>query len=57
MKRYDPALTSTRVHILDLYRMKTSCLHSIFNLLCELLLCGLDTLPSSTQVVSPLDLH
>ncbi|RWW49171.1 hypothetical protein BHE74_00044700 [Ensete ventricosum] len=58
MKRYDPALASARVHVLDFYPRKASCLRfMVLHLLCRLLSCGLDTSPISTQVALPLDLH
>ncbi|RZS05144.1 hypothetical protein BHM03_00035597 [Ensete ventricosum] len=57
MEQHDPTLASIRVHVLDLCLKKAPCLCSMFHLLCRSPLCGLDTSPSSTQVVSPLDLH
>ncbi|RRT46072.1 hypothetical protein B296_00044831 [Ensete ventricosum] len=57
MERHDPTLDSTRVHALDLCPMKAPCLRSMFHLLCQLPLGGLDTSPSFTQVASLLDLH
>ncbi|RWW60001.1 hypothetical protein BHE74_00033036 [Ensete ventricosum] len=57
MERHDLTLASTKVHVLDLCPRKALCLHSMFHLLHRLILCGLDTSPSSIQVVSPLDLH
>ncbi|RZS17686.1 hypothetical protein BHM03_00049859 [Ensete ventricosum] len=57
MERHDPALDSARVHVLDLYLRKYSCLHSMFHLLRQLRSCGLATSLSSTQVTLPLDLH
>ncbi|RRT68942.1 hypothetical protein B296_00026844 [Ensete ventricosum] len=57
MKRHDLTLASTRVHVLDLCPRKALCLRSMFYLLHRLILCGLDTSPSSTQVASPLDLY
>ncbi|RZR78443.1 hypothetical protein BHM03_00003788 [Ensete ventricosum] len=55
MERHDPTLATTRVHVLDLCLRKTLCLRSMFYLLHRLPSCGLDTAPSSTQVVLPLD--
>ncbi|RWW06025.1 hypothetical protein GW17_00030678 [Ensete ventricosum] len=57
MERYDPALTSTRVHVLDLYRKKAPCLGSMFHLLYRLPLYNLGNSSSSTQVALLLDLH
>ncbi|RWW81659.1 hypothetical protein BHE74_00009923 [Ensete ventricosum] len=57
MERHDPALASTRVHVLDLCPRKAPCLRSMFHLLRRLSSCGLDTSLSSTQVASLLDLH
>ncbi|RRT43646.1 hypothetical protein B296_00055717 [Ensete ventricosum] len=57
MKRHDPTLASTRVHVLDPCPRKAPCLHSIFHLQCRLLSFDLDTSPNSTQVVLLLDLH
>ncbi|RWV97836.1 hypothetical protein BHE74_00035666 [Ensete ventricosum] len=50
MERHDPALTSPRVHVLDLCPRKASCLRSMFHLLCRFLPCSLNNLPSYTQV-------
>ncbi|RRT55410.1 hypothetical protein B296_00019781 [Ensete ventricosum] len=55
MKRHDPNLASTRVHALDLCPRKALCLCSMFQLLCRLLSCDLDTSPSSTKVALLLD--
>ncbi|RZS21322.1 hypothetical protein BHM03_00053949 [Ensete ventricosum] len=57
MERHDPTLTSTRVHALDLCPRKAPCLHSMFQLLCQLPSRGLNTSPSFTQVAPLLDLH
>ncbi|RRT63671.1 hypothetical protein B296_00004790 [Ensete ventricosum] len=57
MERQDFTLASTRVHVLDLCPRKALCLHSMFHLLCRLPSCGLDTSPSSTQVVPSFELH
>ncbi|RWV86076.1 hypothetical protein GW17_00052067 [Ensete ventricosum] len=57
MKRHDPTLASTRVHVLDICLRKAPCLRSMFHLLRRLSSCGLDTSLSSTQVASLLDLH
>ncbi|RZR72488.1 hypothetical protein BHM03_00014067 [Ensete ventricosum] len=57
MERHDPTLAFTRVHILNLCPRKVLCLHSMFYLLRRLLLCGLDSSLSSTQVAPLLDLH
>ncbi|RWW87715.1 hypothetical protein BHE74_00003440 [Ensete ventricosum] len=56
MERHDPALASTRVHVLDLCPRKASCLRSMFNLLRRLPSCGLDTSLSSTKVAPQIDL-
>ncbi|RRT57028.1 hypothetical protein B296_00024967 [Ensete ventricosum] len=47
MEQYDPTLSSTRVHVLDLCPRKAPCLCFIFHLLCRLPLCDLDTSLSS----------
>ncbi|RWW18732.1 hypothetical protein GW17_00017261 [Ensete ventricosum] len=57
MERYDPALASIRVHVLDHCLRKAPCLRSMFHFLRRLHSCGLATSPSSTQVAPPLDLY
>ncbi|RWV91773.1 hypothetical protein GW17_00045912 [Ensete ventricosum] len=57
MERHDPTLAYTRVHVLDLCLRKALCLRSMFHLLRRLPSYDLNTSPSSTQVVPPLDLH
>ncbi|RZS02244.1 hypothetical protein BHM03_00032249 [Ensete ventricosum] len=57
MERRDPALASTRVHVLDLCPRKVLCLCSMFSFLCRLPSCDLCTSPSFTQVVLALNLH
>ncbi|RWW27167.1 hypothetical protein GW17_00008412 [Ensete ventricosum] len=57
MERHNLTLASTRVHALNLYLRKASCLHSVFHILCQLPSCGLDTSPSSSQVTPLFDLH
>ncbi|RWW78784.1 hypothetical protein BHE74_00012957 [Ensete ventricosum] len=57
MEQHDPPLASVSVHVLNLCPRKALCLYSMFYLLCQLPSCGLDTSPSSNQVVPPLDLH
>ncbi|RWW28326.1 hypothetical protein BHE74_00051492 [Ensete ventricosum] len=57
MERHDPALTSTRVHVLDLCPRKSSHLHSMFYLLCQLPLYDFDISSSSTKVTPLFNLH
>ncbi|RWV77417.1 hypothetical protein GW17_00061756 [Ensete ventricosum] len=57
MKRHDPSLAYTRVHILNLCPKKAPCLRSMFHFQRRLPSCGLDTSPSSTQVAPLLDLY
>ncbi|RRT60458.1 hypothetical protein B296_00003210 [Ensete ventricosum] len=57
MESYNPTLASTRVHVLNHYPRKASCLYYIFHLLRRLPSCGLDTSLSFTQVAPLLDLH
>ncbi|RWW64977.1 hypothetical protein BHE74_00027740 [Ensete ventricosum] len=57
IKRYDSALASTRVYVLDLCLRKALCLRFMFSLLRRLSLYGLDTSLRYTQVAPPLNLQ
>ncbi|RWV79088.1 hypothetical protein BHE74_00027505 [Ensete ventricosum] len=57
MEQHDLALEFARVYVLEFYLRKVSCLHSMFHLLYRFPSYDLDTSLSSTQVVSPLNLH